>query len=89
MATPDNHSDTHLGKSGEARRKESLSGGGQRASLTQDLIEWVSSLANLKGEVRKVIRNKGSAGADGMTDGMTVHDLKGWFPGNWETCRDN
>ncbi|MBN1288157.1 MAG: group II intron reverse transcriptase/maturase [Actinobacteria bacterium] len=46
-------------------------------------MERVSSLANLKEAVRKVIRNKGSAG----TDGMTVHDLKGWFPGNWGTLQ--
>jgi RNA-directed DNA polymerase len=52
---------------------------GKKRALTRDLMERATSLANLKEAVRKVIRNKGSSGADGMT----VHDLKGWFPGNW------
>lgn len=55
----------------------------RKRALTQDLMERASSLANLKEAARKVIRNKGSAGADGMT----VHDLKGWFPGNWGTLQ--
>ena len=70
------------GSEGREARQVSPVADRERA-LTQDLMERVSSLANLKGAVRKVIRNKGSAGADGMT----VHDLKGWYPGNWETLQ--
>jgi len=51
----------------------------RKRALTQDLMERVSSLANLRKAVNRVIRNRGAAGADGMT----VSDLKGWFPGNW------
>jgi hypothetical protein len=51
----------------------------KKRALTQDLMERVASLANLREAVNRVIRNRGAAGADGMT----VGDLKGWFPGNW------
>jgi hypothetical protein len=52
------------GSEGREARQVSPVADRERA-LTQDLMERVSSLANLKGAVRKVIRNKGSAGADG------------------------
>jgi RNA-directed DNA polymerase len=51
----------------------------RKRALTQDLMERVASLANLREAVNRVIRNRGAAGADGMT----VGDLKGWSPGNW------
>lgn len=51
----------------------------KKRALTQDLMERVASLANLSEAVRRVCRNKGAAGADGMT----VRDLKCWFPAHW------
>ena len=47
----------------------------KKRALTQDLMERVASLANLTEAVRRVLRNKGAAGADGMS----VRDLKRWF----------
>lgn len=50
----------------------------QRA-LTRDLMERVASLANLEEAVRRVRRNKGAAGADGMS----TRELRGWFASHW------
>jgi len=51
----------------------------EQRALAQGLMERVASLANLEKAVRRVIRNKGSAGVDGMS----VGDLKAWFAQNW------
>lgn len=56
----------------------------KKRALTQDLMERVSSLANLTEAVRRVLRNKGAAGADGMS----VRDLKGWFPEHWRELQE-
>ena len=40
----------------------------KKRALTQGLMERVSSLANLTEAVRRVLRNKGAAGADGRSD---------------------
>ena len=47
----------------------------QERALTQDLMEAVSSAANLNAAYKRVKANGGSAGVDGMT----VDDLKGWI----------
>ncbi len=56
----------------------------KRRALTQDLMERVASLANLTEAVRRVQRNKGAAGADGMS----VRDLKRWFPEHWRGLQE-
>jgi hypothetical protein len=53
----------------EARQLSSAAD--KRRALTQELMERVASLANLTEAVRRVLRNKGAAGADGMN----VRDL--------------
>lgn len=55
-----------------------------KRALTQDLMERVASLANLTDAVRRVLRNKGAAGADKMS----VRDLKRWFPGHWRELQE-
>ena len=45
-------------------------------ALAQDVMERAAGLANLIEAVRRVRRNAGAAGADGMT----VQELKHWFP---------
>lgn len=55
-----------------------------RRALTQDLMERVASLVNLTEAVRRVLRNKGAAGADGMN----VRDLKRWFPVHWRELQE-
>jgi RNA-directed DNA polymerase len=47
----------------------------QERALTQDLMEAVSSAANLNSAYKRVKANGGSAGVDGMT----VDDLLGWI----------
>lgn len=47
----------------------------QERSLTQELMEAVSSSANLNLAYKRVKANGGSAGVDGMT----VGDLRGWI----------
>ena len=64
----------------EASEERQLSPAAEKKrTLTQDLMEWVASLANLSEAVRRVCRNKGAAGADGMT----FRDLKCWFAAHW------
>lgn len=55
----------------------------KKRALTQALMERVARLANLNEAVRRVTRNKGAAGADGMT----VRDLKCWFAGRWRALQ--
>ena len=56
----------------------------KKRALTQDLMARVASLANLTEAVRRVCGNKGAAGADGMT----VRDLKRWFPTHWRGLQE-
>jgi RNA-directed DNA polymerase len=65
-----------------AARQVSPAADGQRA-LTHALMDRVAELANLTEAVRRVRRNKGAAGADGMS----VRDLKAWFPSHWRELR--
>ena len=52
----------------------------QERFLTQELMEAVSSSANLNLAYKRVKANGGAAGVDGMT----VHDLRGWIAANRE-----
>jgi RNA-directed DNA polymerase len=52
----------------------------QERALTQDLMEAVSSSANLNSAYKRVKANGGSAGVDGMT----VSDLAGWIAAHRE-----
>ena len=56
-------------------RQEWLSRCSEERALTRDLLSKVADLANLETALRKVVRNKGSAGIDGMS----VQELKAWF----------
>lgn len=56
----------------------------KKRALTQDLMERVASLANLMEAARRVLRNKGAAGVDGMT----VRDLKRWFSEHWRELQE-
>jgi len=55
----------------------------QRA-LTFDLMNRVADLANLEKAVRKVFRNKGAPGMDGMK----VGELPMWFTSNWADLQE-
>ena len=55
----------------------------EQRALAQGLMERVASLANLEKAVRRVIRNKGSAGVDAMS----VGELKPWFALHWRDLR--
>jgi RNA-directed DNA polymerase len=48
-------------------------------------MERVASLANLTEAVRRVVRNKGAAGVDGMT----VRELKRWFASHWRELQEH
>ena len=52
-----------------------LSGGWEERVLTQDLITKIVELPNLAAALRQVVKNRGSAGADGMS----VKELREWF----------
>ena len=71
------------GPGARAARQVSPAADNQRA-LTQDLMKRVASLANLTEAVRRVVRNQGAAGADGMS----VRDLKRWFPEHWRELQE-
>ena len=59
--------------------RQVLPASSEQRALAQGLMERVASLANLEKAVRRVIRNKGSAGVDGMSVGV----LKAWFAQHW------
>lgn len=52
---------------------------------TQKLMERVTDLSNLSAACRKVIKNSGSPGVDGMT----TSDLKVWFAENYQQLADS
>jgi RNA-directed DNA polymerase len=56
----------------------------EQRALTQDLMERVAGLVNLEEAVRRVCKNKGAAGADGMGIG----ELKTWFPSHWRELQE-
>jgi len=56
----------------------------EQRALTQDLMERVASPVNLSRAVRRVCRDKGAGGVDGME----VDDLKPWFHTHWRTLRE-
>jgi RNA-directed DNA polymerase len=66
-------------ESGASVARQVSSAVDEQRALTQDLMERVAGLANLEEAVRRVCKNKGAAGADGMT----TRDLKAWFPSHW------
>ena len=56
----------------------------EQRALTQDLMDRVAGLANLEEAVRRVCKNKGAAGADGMS----TRELKKWFPSHWRELQE-
>ena len=50
---------------------------------TQDILRKITSLENLAEACKKVVKNDGGPGIDGMT----VDDLKRWFANNWQTLQ--
>ena len=66
-------------ESGARAARQVSSAADEQRALTQDLMDRVAGLANLDEAVRRVRRNKGAAGADGMT----TRDLQAWFPSHW------
>jgi RNA-directed DNA polymerase len=78
MVEPIGHGATGDGGTGTGAReaRQTSTAADKARALTQGLMEEVASLANLMEAERRVRRNKGAAGADGMT----VEDLARWFP---------
>jgi len=66
--------DVFCSRSGKVS-KQWLSGCSEERVLTQDLITKISELPNLAAALRQVVKNRGSAGADGMS----VKELREWF----------
>lgn len=56
----------------------------EQRALTQDLMQRVASPVNLSRAVRRVCRNKGAGGVDGME----VGELKPWFHTHWRGLRE-
>lgn len=54
-------------------------------TTTQDLMERMTELSNLSAACRKVIKNGGSPGVDGMT----TKDLKEWFRDNYQQLAES
>jgi RNA-directed DNA polymerase len=52
-------------------------------ALTGDLLSEIADLPNLEAALRRVVKNGGSAGVDGMS----VRELKVWFSGNYRELR--
>lgn len=65
--------------SGSGRvREEWLSSCREERALTLDLMSEITDLSNLTASIKRVIRNKGSAGVDGME----VEELRDWISRN-------
>jgi len=56
----------------------------ERPNFKLELMEEVLSQSNLKLALKRVRRNKGSAGVDGMS----VDELSGYLKGNWQNIRE-
>ena len=56
----------------------------EQRALTHDLMKGVAGLANLEEAVRRVCKNKGAAGADGMS----TRELKSWFSSHWRELQE-
>jgi len=54
-------------------------------SLTANLMERISSLSNMERACRRVIKNKGSSGIDGME----VGELRDWFGKHWRDLQND
>ena len=74
--------DVFCERSGKVRR-EWLSDCERARALTQDLLSEIADLSNLVSAMRKVVRNGGSAGVDGMS----VSELKVWFSQNYKALQ--
>jgi len=57
---------------------------GVEGSGASDLLERVLSRSNMQVALKRVRKNKGSPGIDGMT----VEELPQWLRGNWSTVRE-
>lgn len=66
-------------KTGAFEERQVSAAANEQRALTQDLMERVAGLANLEEAVRRVRKNKGAAGGDGMS----TRTLKAWFPSHW------
>jgi len=66
-------------ESGLVEERQMSSVTNEQRALTFDLMDRVAELANLEKAVRKVRRNKGAPGVDGME----VGELPVWFTSNW------
>ena len=65
--------------------RQMLAAAGQGRALATNLMERVASVGNLHRAMKAVCRNKGAAGADGMT----VGELPDWFAANWRGLCDS
>ena len=65
-------------------RREWLSDCERARALTRDLMSETACLSNLVSAMRKVVKNRGSAGVDGMS----VVELKVWFAKNYKTLQE-
>lgn len=54
-------------------------------SSTQDMMERITELSNLSAACRKVVKNGGSPGVDGMT----TKDLKEWFQDHYQQLAES
>jgi len=68
----------------EGQVEECLTGQKEEKPLPKYLLDEIISLSNLSASCRQVIRNKGSAGIDGMT----VKELGKWFSSNWRVLQE-
>lgn len=66
-------------QSGVCVEQQLSSAAEKQRALTRDLMARVASFENLEQAVRRVCRNKGSAGVDGMN----TRELKVWFALHW------
>ena len=74
--------DVYCKRSGKVSRKW-ISDCERARALTQDLMSEIADLSNLVTALRKVVKNKGSAGVDGMS----VSELKEWFSSNYKSLQ--
>ena len=77
-------SDVFADPSGRVRR-EWLAACADERALTRDLMEKVADLANLAAALRRVVRNGGSPGVDGMT----TKELPCWFDQHWRALQQS
>ena len=71
-------------ESGRSVAQQMSSAVDEQRALTHDLMDRVAGLANLDEAVRRVCKNKGAAGADGMS----TRELKSWFSFHWRELQE-